>query len=401
MSRTVIVGISGGIAAYKSAYLVSLLKKQGFDVHVIMTENAQKFVSALTFETISGHAAVTDTFKRTDGFEVEHIALAKKADLFIAAPATANLIAKIAFGIADDMLTTTLLAAKCPVVIAPAMNTSMYEDPATQKNIGVLKDRGFFVMDTGEGLLACGDAGLGRMREPEEIAAFADEVLASLYDMHGLKVLISAGPTRESIDPVRYLSNESSGKMGYAIALAALDRGADVTLVSGPVALKKIAKAKTVDVVSAKDMADAMLSLADGADIVIMTAAVADYTPAECSPQKIKKGTDMSLPLIRTTDILKELGKNKKQGGLLMGFAAETHDFEENAKAKLMAKNLDMIALNDVSRTGEGFGAEDNNITLYFNDGTKTDLGSDSKKNLAKRIVEEAYQRYLTINASR
>lgn len=394
MPRTVILGVSGGIAAYKAAYLTSLLKKSGYCVNVILTKNAQEFVGPLTFETLSGNAAITDTFERTGTFDVEHVSLAKKADMFIVAPATANVIAKAASGIADDMLTTTLLAVKCPVVIVPAMNTAMYEDASVQENIAVLKGRGYHVMDTGEGMLACGDTGLGRMKEPEEIAGFIENVFLSVHDMHGVKVLVSAGPTREAIDPVRYLSNNSSGKMGYALAQAALDRGADVTLVSGPVAIEPPAKSNIINVVSAKEMADSIIPLSKDADIIIMTAAVADYTPASYSKEKIKKGGDLNLALIKTTDILKELGANKRNQ-ILVGFAAETNDAEQNAAAKLKSKNLDMIALNDVSKAGEGFGSDSNNIKLFFADGTTVDLGSDSKHALAKRIVQEAFQLFL------
>lgn len=393
MPQTVVVGVSGGIAAYKSAYLVSALKKR-FDVHVIMTGNALEFVSALTFETLSGNAVVTGTFERTQEFDVKHVSLAQKADVFIVAPATANVIAKVASGIADDMLTTTILAAKCPVIFAPAMNTAMYEDAATQENIRMLKSRGYYVMDTGVGLLACGDTGSGRMREPGEIIAYMDEVLSSLYALQGVRVLISAGPTREMIDPVRYLSNRSSGKMGYAIAQAAVDMGADVTIVSGPVEIEASMKARRVDVVSAADMTDEMLRISTEADIIIMAAAVADYTPKHYYPQKIKKGEDMSIELVRTKDILKELGERKRAEQLLMGFAAETQQFEDNAKDKLSRKKLDIIALNDVSRPGEGFGSDTNNIRLFFSDGAEEDLGSADKHMLARQIMARVAERY-------
>ncbi len=393
MPQTVVVGVSGGIAAYKAAYLVSALKKR-CDVHVIMTDNAQEFVSALTFETLSGNAVITGTFERTQEFDVKHVSLAQKADVFIVAPATANVIAKVASGLADDMLTTTLLAAKCPVIFAPAMNTAMYEDEATQENLRVLKSRGYYIMDTGEGLLACGDIGAGRMREPSEIIAYMDDVLSSLHILHGVRVLVSAGPTREMIDPVRFLSNRSSGKMGYALVQAAIDMGADVTLVSGPVEIAAPLKAKCVDVVSAADMATAVLSCAPEADIIIMAAAVADYTPETYSDQKIKKSEDMSIALVRTQDILKGLGERKRPNQLLMGFAAETQQFEDNAKDKLARKHLDIIALNDVSRPGEGFGAESNNIRLFFSDGTEENLGSADKRVLAKKIMERVAQRF-------
>jgi phosphopantothenoylcysteine decarboxylase / phosphopantothenate---cysteine ligase len=390
--KTVVVGVSGGIAAYKSAYLTSLLKKKGYEVHLILTENALKFVSALTFETLSGNAAVTDTFERTDTFDVKHVSLAKKADMFIIAPATADVIGKVASGIADDMLTTTLLAAECPVVFAPAMNTAMYQSPVVQSNISILKKRGYHVMDTGEGFLACGDTGQGRMKEPEEILEYIESIFSSLYDMHGIKVLISAGPTKEMIDPVRFLSNSSSGKMGYATARAALDRGADVTLVSGPVSIESPAKAGLINVVSANDMYDAIMPLSERSDIIIMTAAVTDYSPVKYSEQKIKKRDDLTLQLIKTKDILKALGERKKSGQVLIGFAAETQDFDSNAIGKLQSKNLDMIALNDISRKGEGFGSDSNNIKLFFRDGRKIDLGSGNKSYLAKRLIEEAYE---------
>jgi phosphopantothenoylcysteine decarboxylase/phosphopantothenate--cysteine ligase len=399
--RSVVLGVSGGIAAYKAAYLTSILKKQGYDVYVILTENAQEFITPLTFETLSGNEAITDTFKRTDTFDVKHVSLAKKADMFIVAPATANVIGKVASGIADDMLTTTLMAAECPVIFAPAMNTAMYMDPALQNNISVLKSRGYYVMDTGEGVLACGDTGAGRMKEPNEIAEYAESVLKSLYDMHGINVLISAGPTREQIDPVRYLSNNSSGKMGYAIAEAAIERGANVTLISGPVALEPPMKASVVNVTSAKEMGEQMFSLSESADIIIMSAAVADYAPEHYCDQKIKKGADMTLSLVRTTDILKELGIRKKPSQVLMGFAAETQDWENNAVKKLNSKNLDIIALNDVSRQGEGFGSDDNNIKLFYKDGKTADLGSDSKKRLAQSIVQEVYGLFTAMRAER
>ncbi len=388
MPRTVVVGVSGGIAAYKTAYLVSALKKQGYDVHVLMTKGAIQFVSALTFETLSGNAVLSDTFERKSEYNVQHVALAKKADMIIVAPATADLLARAASGIADDMLTTTLLAAACPVIYAPAMNEAMYRDAATQHNVGLIKQRGGYVMDTGEGLLACGDVGAGRMREPDEIIDYAHNVWSSLEEMHGVRVLISAGPTQEMIDPVRFLSNRSSGKMGYAIAEAAVLAGADVTLVSGPVALPALDKARMVGVLSAADMAREMLAYSAQADIIVMAAAVADYTPKAFIKQKLKKGAGLDLELIPTMDILKELGSRKRQNQLLMGFAAETENLEANAKTKLDAKNLDIIALNDVSRDGEGFDTENNNIKLFFRDGSVRDLGSGEKKLLARGMLD-------------
>jgi phosphopantothenoylcysteine decarboxylase/phosphopantothenate--cysteine ligase len=399
MPRTVVVGVSGGIAAYKTAYLVSALKKLGYDVHVLMTRSAIQFVSALTFETLSGNAVLTDTFERKGGFNVQHVALAKNADMLIVAPATADLLARVAAGFADDMLTTTLLAADCPVIFAPAMNEVMYFDAATQQNIDLIKQRGGYVMDTGEGFLACGDVGAGRMREPDEILEYVHQVWSSLEDMHGIRVLVSAGPTREMIDPVRFLCNRSSGRMGYAIAQEAVHAGADVTLISGPVTLPPLDKAHMVGVISAADMAREMLSHSSDADIIVMAAAVADYTPKTFHEQKMKKGDNLKLELVHTADILKELGSHKKQNQLLMGFAAETENFEANAKAKLAAKNLDIIALNDVSREGEGFDAESNNIKMFFRDGSVLDLGCDRKTLLARRILEVLKTQYQKIYA--
>lgn len=399
MPMTVIVGVSGGIAAYKTAYLVSALVKQGCDVHVLMTKNARQFVGAVTFETLCGNAVLADAFDRKGDFDVKHVSLAKRADVLIVAPATADLLAKAAQGLADDMLTTTLLAATCPVIFAPAMNEAMYRDAATRQNIALLMRRGYHVMDAGEGFLACGDTGAGRMREPDEILGFMHDVLAARRDMHGVRMLVSAGPTREMIDPARFLSNCSSGKMGYAVAEAAIKRGADVTLVSGPVALEPPLKARTVDALSAADMARHMLSLAGSADIIVMAAAVADYTPKDRSPHKLKKGADMRLDLVRTQDILAALGQQKKPRQLLMGFAAETQDFEANARSKLAAKNLDIIALNDVSRPGEGFGADRNNIILFFSDGRTADLGSADKALLARQIVDALFVQYRKYHA--
>ena len=392
MPKTVLIGVTGGIAAYKAAYLTSLFRKKGYETHVILTQNALRFVSALTFETLSGNAAVTDTFERTGGFDVNHVSLAKKADIMVVAPATADVLGKAASGIADDMLTTTLLAARCPVVFAPAMNDAMYASKAVKDNIEALKRRGYRVMDAGEGALACGDEGQGRMREPQEIFDYAEETLRSLYDMHGIKVLVTAGPTREFIDPVRYVSNCSSGKMGYAVAEAALSRGAEVTLVSGPVCLERPAKARIIDVVSAEEMYGAVMGVSERADIIVMTAAVADFAPEVRGAQKIKKGSELEIRLVKTKDILKELGAKRKTGQVLVGFAAETQDFEENAKKKLESKNLDFIALNDVSREGEGFSSDVNNIKLFFRDGRVKDLGRESKTYLAKLIIQEAFE---------
>jgi len=387
-NRCVVVGVTGGIAAFKIASLVSALKKQGAEVHVVMTKNACEFVTPLTFETLSANPAVTDTFDRGAPWEVEHIALAKKADIFIVAPATANFIGKAAAGIADDMLTTTLLAAECPVVVAPAMNTAMYEDGTVQSNIEALKKKGFFVVDTGFGALACGDTGEGRMKEPEEILEYAWDVYCNHFDLAGLKILVTAGPTREKLDPVRFISSPSTGKMGYAIAQDAADRGADVTLVTGPVSIQPPAKAKTITVQSAQEMYELVISQFDKADIVVKTAAVADYRPKNVAPEKIKKGGALTLELERTPDILKELGARKKKQ-LLVGFAAETSDLETYALAKIKEKNLDLIAANDVTEKGAGFAADTNHIVLYNKNGQKTDFGMLSKEKTAHKLLDE------------
>ena len=373
--RFIAVGVTGGIAVYKTASLISLLKKQGAQVQVIMTRNAMEFMTPLTFEVLSGNPVVTDTFDRTAPWEVEHVAIAKKADLFIVAPATANFIGKAASGIADDMLLTTILAARCPVVVAPAMNTYMYRNPAVQENMETLKNRGFHIMDTGEGALACGDTGEGRMRESAEILEYAAEVFRQGYDMAGLRVLVTAGPTREKLDPVRFITSPSSGKMGYAVAENALRRGAQVTLISGPVALKPPAKAQLIPVETAQQMFEECMARYADADIVVKTAAVADYRPKQTAEHKIKKGGELTVELERTPDILKEMGRLKGHQ-ILVGFAAETRDVEAYALAKLSEKNLDMVAANDVCEAGAGFGCDTNHIVLYKRDGGRLDLGT-------------------------
>ncbi len=386
--KTIIVGVSGGIAAYKTAYVVSGLKKLGADVTVCMTEHAKAFVSPLTFESLSASPVLTDVFERGTPWEIEHIALAEKADAYIVAPATANIIAKLAGGIADDMLTTTFLAATCPKIIAPAMNTHMYEDPATRANIETLKNRGIQVMDTDSGLLACGDIGAGRMKEPQEILDVVSHILAPESDFLGKKVLVSAGPTREYMDVVRYLSNPSTGKMGFALAENAAVRGAEVTLVAGPVNLQAPKGVRVVNVVSAADMAKAVFAEAEKADIVIMAAAVADYKPKVTFDHKIKKAGDMMLELVRTEDILAKLGKDKRDR-ILVGFAAETENFEENALAKLAVKNLDLIALNDIKEQGAGFEVNTNHLILFDRKGRRTELKKASKQEVAVQMLDE------------
>lgn len=396
MPLNVVVGVSGGIAAYKAAYLVSSLVKQGHSVSVLMTKNAHNFVGRATFETLSANAVLTDTFEKS-GKGVSHIAIAKQVDVFVVAPATANLIARAAHGIADDMLTTALLAVTCPVIFAPAMNAAMYNNAATQHNLNLLSSRGYHVMETGTGALACGDTGTGRMKEPDEIVEFINGIVAASKDMLNVRVLVSAGPTHEMIDPVRYLSNRSSGKMGYSIAREAAMRGADVTLVSGPVSLEHPKGVRLINVVSAAQMCEQVLGAAQSADIIIMTAAVTDYMPKTYSEFKIKKDDKIAFEFVRTDDILSILGRRKKSGQLLVGFAAETNDFEKNARKKLFEKAVDIIALNDVSREGEGFGSDYNNIKLFISDGQVTDLGSDTKKNLARKVIDILFKHYIGI----
>lgn len=389
----VLLGVTGGIAAYKSAYVVSMLKKAGHDVDVVMTEGATKFVSPITFETLSNNAVSTDTFSRERPFEVEHIALAKKADIAVLAPASANTIAKLAVGIADNMLTTTFLALKCPVVIAPAMNTAMYENVATQANLKTLRERGFYIMEPASGLLACGDEGGGRMREPDEIASYIKCILAgedydrSKQDFEGKKVLVTAGPTREAIDPVRYITNRSSGKMGYAIAEAAKKRGADVVLISGPVEIPAPEDTFIVGVESAGDMLGAVMAYEKNVDIIVMCAAIADYTPKIVHDVKQKKTEELTIELEKTVDILSELGKKKHS--YLAGFAAETHELEKYAMEKLERKNADMIVANDVSGSETGFYSSMNAVSIYKRNGDVRHIEKSDKSFIANEILNE------------
>ena len=368
--KTIVLGVTGGIACFKAAALASMLKKQHADVQVIMTENATKFVTPLTFEQLTGNKALVDTFDRNFVHAVEHISVADRADFVLIAPATANVIAKLAHGLADDMLTTTVLACRCKKAVAPAMNTGMYENPVTQDNIETLRHYGWEIVDPAEGRLACGAEGKGRLPEPEDLLEVCLHALAHEKDLLGKRVLVTAGPTQEALDPVRYLTNHSSGRMGYAIATAAARRGAIVTLVSGPVALKKPAYVNTVDVVTAEDMFDAVMQYAPDADIIIKAAAVADYRPAAVSDNKLKKSDDaLSIPLERTKDILGTLGKEKREGQFLCGFSMETENMLENSRKKLEKKNLDMIAANNVKEPGAGFAVETNVLTLITKDG--------------------------------
>lgn len=364
-NKTVLLGVSSSIAAYKAASLASLLVKQHCDVHVIMTKNATQFISPITFETLTNHKCPVDTFDRNFEFNVEHVALAKQADLCVIAPATANVIAKLANGIADDMLTTTVLACRCPKIAAPAMNTGMYENPVTQQNFEKLRAFGWEVLEAAQGRLACGDVGAGKMPEPETILESVLHAISHEKDLQGLRVLVTAGATQEAIDPVRYITNHSTGKMGYAIARAAAYRGAQVTLVSGRTSLPRPSYVEFVDVVSARDMFEAVLQRASEMDIIIKAAAVADYRPANPVAEKMKKKDgDLSISLERTTDILQHLGSAKRPGQFLCGFSMETENMLENSRKKLQKKNLDMIAANSLRQAGAGFGVDTNVLTL-------------------------------------
>lgn len=368
--KTVVLGVTGGIAAYKMPNLASALVKLGCNVQVLMTQNATQFITAVTFETLTGNKALVDTFDRNFSFQVEHIAVADQADLVMIAPATANVIAKLAHGLADDMLTTTVLACNCPKIVVPAMNTKMYENPVTQDNLNILRHYGWEVVEPASGYLACGAVGKGKLPEPEALLQVILHYLAHEKDMAGKKVLVTAGPTQEALDPVRYLTNHSSGKMGYAIAQAAARRGAQVTLVSGPVALKRLPYVETVDVVSAQEMFEAVTTHAAEQDIIIKAAAVADYRPTVVAEDKMKKSDDaLSIPLERTQDILGWLGQHRQPGQFLCGFSMETQNMVENSRKKLEKKRVDMIAANNLKVEGAGFGVDTNLLTLITKDG--------------------------------
>lgn len=388
-NKSIIIGVSGGIAAYKTAYLVSALSKTEADVNVIMTKNACEFISPLVFETLTGNKCYVDTFDRNFKFDVEHISLAKKADIFMIAPATANVIAKIANGIADDMLTTTFLASKCKKIVSPAMNTAMFENQITQDNIAKLKKYGIGVVEPQNGLLACGDTGAGKMPEPDFLFDVIEREIAREKDMLGKKVLVTAGATMESLDPVRFLTNHSSGKMGFAIAKEAMLRGAEVTVVKANTTAEIPNFVKIVEVSSAKDMFGAVTALSNQQDIIVKAAAVADYTPESYVDSKIKKKDgDLSIPLKRTMDILKYLGENKKEGQFLCGFSMETDNMLENSKAKLSKKNADMIVANNLKDAGSGFKTDTNAVTLITRDGHRS-LELKSKAEVAKEIFDE------------
>ena len=387
--KTIVLGVTGGIAAYKIADLASRLTKEAFDVHVIMTKNATEFITPLTFETLTGNKCILDTFARDFEWDVKHVSLAKRADVFLIAPATANFLGKMAHGIADDMLTTTVLAATCPIIISPSMNTAMYENPVTQKNMAFLKSLGHTVIDPEEGVLACRDIGKGRLPETEVLYSFLMEKLCEKKDYAGKKVLVTAGPTRESIDPVRFVTNHSSGKMGYELAKAAFYRGAEVTLVTGCVSLKPPVGVNTVSVVTAEDMFREVSKRAEDADVVIKAAAVADFTPKETAGEKIKKGSEeeMSVSFRRTKDILAYLGEQKKPGQKLCGFSMETEHLLENSRKKLEKKHADMIVANQLKQEGAGFGGDTNVVTLITKDDTRP-LPLMSKAEVANAVLD-------------
>ena len=389
--RHVVMGVTGGIAAYKACEVVSRLKKLGAEVDVIMTHNATKLVAPLTFETLSARPVCVDTFARTESWDVRHISLAQKADVMLVAPATANLMAKLACGIADDMLTTTLLATKAPILLAPAMNTGMWTAEATQQNLRTLLARGVRTVGPDSGHLACGDSGAGRMSEPEAIVQAVCDLLCRTRDMEGLRVLVTAGPTVERIDPVRYLTNDSSGKMGYALAQAARDRGARVTLLTGPVHITPPQGVSVVPVTSTQSLYDAMLARCGQQDIIVQAAAPADYRVEHPAAQKLKKraGEPLTLTLVENPDIAKAVGERKQSGQVLVGFAAETQNVLENARGKLLSKHLDLIVANDVTAEGAGFGTDTNIVTLISHGGTET-LPLMSKREVAHRIWDAA-----------
>lgn len=388
--KTILLGVSGGIAAYKAAALASALVKQHAAVEVVMTQNATQFITPLTFEELTGRRAMVDTFDRNFSHQVEHISLAQRTDLVIIAPATANVCAKLAHGMADDMLTTTVLACKCPKLIAPAMNTNMYENPVTQDNLNTLRHYGWDVIEPASGRLACGAVGKGKLPEPEELVQHILRHIALPHDLDGKRVLVTAGPTQEALDPVRYLTNHSTGKMGYAIAKMAMLRGADVTLVSGPTAIQPPPFVNVVNVVSAKEMFDAVVAQAPQANFIFKAAAVADYSPAVyCDDKMKKKDGELSIPLSRTQDILKYLGENRTSGQIICGFSMETQNMVENSREKLTKKGVDMICANNLKQDGAGFGVDTNIITLITRADT-VELPLQSKEAAAGMILDHA-----------
>ena len=390
--KTVLLGVTGGIAAYKMANVASALRKTGADVHCILTKNATQFITPLTFETLTNNRCIVDTFDRNFQYDVAHVSLAKKADVILIAPATANVIAKLAHGLADDMLTTTVLAARCPKLIAPAMNTAMLENPATQENLATLRRYGFTVIEPASGMLACKDVGSGKLPEPEVLCEAVYRVIGREKDMTGLHVTVTAGPTQESLDPVRFLTNHSSGKMGYAIAREAMLRGADVTLISGPVALKAPQGVTLVNITTAQDMLEAVQAALPKTDVLIMAAAVADYRPVTVAENKMKKGEgEMSIPLERTGDVLGWVAQNRHPGLFVCGFSMETEHMLENSQKKLEKKKLNMIVANNLKTQGAGFGVETNVVTLITPDWTQ-ELPLMSKEEVAENLLTQILQ---------
>ena len=389
--KNILLAVTGSIAAYKIANLASMLKKLGADVTVLMTKNATNFIHPITFETLTGNKCLIDTFDRNFSFQVEHISVAKQADLALIAPASADVIGKLAHGIADDMLTTTIMACKCKKLISPAMNTAMFENPAVQDGLEILKKYGYEIIEPDRGLLACGDTGAGKMPEPDVLLSYILREAAYEKDLAGKRVLVTAGPTQEAIDPVRYITNHSTGKMGYAIARAAMLRGADVTLVSGPVSLAPPPFVKVIPVRSAEDMFQAVVLASEEQDAIIKAAAVADYAPAAVSQEKVKKKDgNMSIPLKRTKDILQYLGDHKKEGQFLCGFSMETEHMLENSRVKLLKKNADMIVANNLKVAGAGFGTDTNVITLITKDAVQ-ELPILSKDQAAHKILDRIF----------
>ena len=388
--KTVLLGVTGGIAAYKAAALASALVKLHATVEVVMSKNATEFITPLTFEELTGHRVMVDTFDRNFQHQVEHISLAERTDLMIISPATANVCAKLAHGLADDMLTTTALACRCPKLIAPAMNTNMYENPITQDNLSLLRNYGWEVIEPACGRLACGAVGKGKLPDPEDLLQFILRAIAMPKDLNGKRVLVTAGPTREALDPVRFVTNHSSGKMGYAIAKMAMLRGADVTLISGPTSITVPPFVKVIKISSAQEMFDAVAAEAPTANYIFKAAAVADYTPAEVSEEKLKKKDgDLSIPMKRTQDILKYLGENRRENQIICGFSMETQNMIENSREKLIKKGVDMICANNLKQTGAGFGVDTNVITLITADETM-ELPLLSKEAAANAILDKA-----------
>ena len=387
--KHVVLGITGSIAAYKTAGLASMLVKKGCHVHVLMTENATNFINPITFETLTGNKCLVDTFDRNFEFSVEHVALAKQADVVMIAPASANIIAKLAHGLADDMLTTTVLACRCKKIIAPAMNTNMYENPVVQDNIKICEKYGMEVIKPAVGYLACGDTGAGKMPEPAELFDYIEKEIGAQKDLEGRKILVTAGPTREAIDPVRYITNHSTGKMGYAVAKAAALRGADVTLITGKTDTPKPRFVKLIEIESARDMFEAVTKAAAEQDIIIKAAAVADYRPKSAGTEKTKKTDgDMAIELERTDDILKWLGAHRKEGQFLCGFSMETQNMLENSRVKLDKKNIDMIVANNLKVEGAGFGTDTNVVTIITRE-RDLELEKMTKEEVADRLLDE------------